>query len=180
MTETANFDPFNDRLSRDIRNALSSSLVKCLELSSLAPAREVADKFMDQDLPEVYRGYIADRLSCYEKAVHQLNGVEEDPIRSGLVLWDLELFFEVHEVLEHAWYDAGGDFKLILQALIRAAGVYIKLEHGFRPQAERIAAKAVDVLEEHRTFLEDHFEPELLISALRNCRIPAPKLLEGE
>ena len=91
------------------------------------------------------------------------------------VLWNLGLFFEVHEILEHAWYDAQGDYKLILQALIRAAGVYIKLEYGYQGPAERMAAKALTVLEAHRDSLQKWFKPEPLFEALRELS-PPPRL----
>ncbi len=104
------------------------------------------------------------------------NGIT-DPIHRGLVLWDLELFFEVHEVLEHTWYSAQGSMKQTLQALIREAGVYIKRRYGFSDSAIRIAAKAIPVLEENQAVLEVYFELSTLVAALRDPVAPPPKLL---
>ncbi len=100
-----------------------------------------------------------------------------DPIHCSLILWDLGLFFEVHEVLEHAWYSAEGAMKLTLQALIRAAGVYIKREYDFHDSTGRIAEKAGPVLEANRELLAKYFNPEKLISVLAVAEIPAPRLL---
>ncbi len=180
MTEVTAFDPFNDRKSRDIRNTLSSSLVECLEKNSIAPAAEAAEKFLNPELEDHYRLYIKERLSRFGKAVTTISRGSEDPFWRGLVLWDLELFFEMHEVLEHAWYTAEGDKKMLLQALIRAAGMYIKLEHGFIPQAKKMAGKAVVVLEEQRDFLAEYFQPDLLIDALKVTAPTPPKLLNKQ
>ncbi|MDH3329642.1 MAG: DUF309 domain-containing protein, partial [Desulfobulbaceae bacterium] len=97
----------------------------------------------------------------------------------ALVLWDQKLFFEVHEVLEHAWLKAGGEEKLVLQAMIRAAGVYIKLEYGYRESARKIANRALPILEEHKEFLAAYFEPEKLLRCLRDLTLPPPDLLDA-
>lgn len=176
MTETIKFDPFSDRLSRDIRNALSTSLVQCLELNSIQPAEDTAESFRIKTLADAYAEYVATRLDLYRKAIDGIGEGPEEPVTRSMVLWNLGLFFEVHEVLEHAWYEAKDDYKLILQALIRAAGVYIKLEYGYREQAERLAAKALVVLEEHKDTLQTWFMPEPLLTALREIS-PVPPTL---
>lgn len=178
MTDTAHFDPFNDRKSRDIRNSLSSSLVGCIENNDITNALEAAQKFMSSDLEIYYRNYIDERIRRYKQAVDIIADGNNDPFWRGLVLWDLELFFEMHEVLEHAWYHAQGDKKLILQALIRAAGMYIKLEHGFIPQAQKMAGKAVPVIEDNKEFLSTYFQPDKLLDALKTAAPIPPKLLE--
>ena len=86
------------------------------------------------------------------------------------MLWNLGLFFEVHEVLEHVWYSAEGNMKATLQALIRAAGVYIKREYGFNDSADRIAAKAIPVLEGKPRYSGSYFKAETLTSALKSPR----------
>ena len=68
----------------------------------------------------------------------------------GCCLWDLGLHFEVHEILEHAWHRAQGEEKLLLQAMIRAAGVYIKGDYGYFEAAAKLAARALPVLEAHK------------------------------
>jgi hypothetical protein len=179
MTDSIRFNPFVDRLSRDIRNALSSSLVECLQTGSIASAQRVADQFLAENPGEIYSSYINDRLQRYTTAIKKISTGSEDPFWRSLVLWDLELFFEMHEVLEHAWYHATGDTKLIMQALIRAAGVYIKLDCGLVPQARKIAQKSIGVLENHKEFLSNYITPDSLIKALKSCS-PPPKLLADD
>lgn len=170
------FDPFNDRLSRDIRNALSTSLTTCLEEKSISVAEETAKHFEPESLPACYQDYIKNRLNAYRIAIEKITAIEEDPLRQAIILWDLKLFFEVHEVLEHAWLQAVGDEKLILQALIRAAGAYIKYEIGALSPASRLADKAIIVLSEHKTFLTTYFEPDLLLESLQDLAKEPPKL----
>ena len=55
---------------------------------------------------------------------------------------------------------------LTLQALIRAAGVYIKLEFGYERQAAKMAGKAREVLATSDDLLRDYFDPAELLAAL--------------
>jgi hypothetical protein len=82
----------------------------------------------------------------------------------------------MHEVLEHSWRNSEGGLKLLLQSLIRAAGVYIKIEHGYDRQAAKLAQKACVVLEKNSGALRYYFAPEELIDALRSLN-PTPPLL---
>jgi predicted metal-dependent hydrolase len=125
------------------------------------------ENYRQQPLADYCHDYLEDRYSRYQQALKIIHGSIDDPIRQGLVLWNLGLFFEVHEVLEHAWYSAEGNMKLTLQALIRSAGVYIKREYGFNDSAERIANKAIPILEANRDILEAYFKVEKLTSALK-------------
>ena len=93
-----------------------------------------------------------------------------------MILWNQGLFFEVHEVLEHAWYHAKGDEKLTLQALIRAAGVYVKQEYDYIKAAHKIAGKSWPVLEKNIDLLETFFDPLVLIKALKTVDQKAPHL----
>ena len=95
----------------------------------------------------------------------------------GFVLWDLGLFFEVHEILEQAWLLSSGTEKYFLQALIRAAGVYIKREHGFFTGADKMAAKAVPVLVANSNRLAAYTDPERLLMPLRSATGKPPLLL---
>jgi uncharacterized protein len=176
MTEPI-FNPFEDRLSRDIRNDLSAGLALAVETGDGDTLAETVARYRQQPLARCYLTYLEDRCTRYETALEAINAGITDPIQRSVILWNLGLFFEVHEVLEHAWYTAEGNRKQTLQALIRAAGVYIKREYGFHDSARRIAAKAIPVLEENRAILEDYFEPGKLISALAAPDVSPPKLL---
>ena len=169
------FNPFTDRLSRDIRNDLSESLLEVLEKHSIEPAQRVADSFLNSSPAEVYVDYINGRISDYKRALAQLTG-EEHVIETAAILWDLGLFFEVHEVLEPAWMDADGDDKRILQALIRAAGVYIKLQLDYTPQALKISGKAIPVLTEFEGRLNNYLNTEQLIDSLVRLDPIPPKI----
>ena len=137
----------------------------------------MAIRYLDQRLAEVYIRYINERLDRYRKAVAAISGKVDDPFLRSFLLWDLGLFFEMHEVLEHDWYHAEGDTKLLMQALIRAAGYYIKRECDLIPQANKIVAKALPVLDRQREVLARYFDPERLIDPLRFGYSGPPKLL---
>jgi len=180
MPEQRQFNPFTDRLSRDIRNGLSTALLRSIRQGTVEPAEECALRFLAATPERVYVEYIENRLRLYRRAVETIAGKIEDPFRRAFVLWDLELFFELHEVLEQEWYHAKGDTRLLMQALIRAAGVYIKREYEFEQAARKIAAKSLAVLEQQREVLAGYFPPEKLIEPLRAGSPVPPKLLSGK
>jgi hypothetical protein len=171
------FEPSQDRLSRDIRNDLSATMSEMLDKLDLGAAQKVADQYLDMDIDPYYKDYISDRLARYQYVLEVIRKGQVDVLWRGLVLWDQKLFFEVHEVLEHAWYHATGDEKKILQAIIRAAGVYIKLEYGYTEAARKMADRALPVLIEQRVFLTRYFDPARLIFALKDLNREPPRLL---
>lgn len=170
------FNPFEDRLSRDIRNDLSTGLAAAIETGKSDGLTEIVARLRRQPLADYYNDYVEDRYARYQEALAYIQGKITDPIEQGIVLWNLGLFFEVHEVLEHVWYTAQGNMKQTLQALIRAAGVYIKREYGFNDSADRIAAKAIPVLGANENILRAYFKVEKLTAALQSPQTPAPIL----
>ncbi len=170
------FQPFTDRLSRDIRNDLSRSLPTAIRSQTLDPVITVANRYLDSGPADIYCEYINHRISCYRRVLQTPNIEEHSPLFISLILWDERLFFEVHEILEHAWLEAEGEEKLFLQAMIRAAGVYIKREAGYHEIALRIGKKALPVLQSCRHRLAPHTDPERLITALKYGNDP-PLLL---
>lgn len=173
------FEPFLDRFSRVIRNELGATIGEVIAKQDIAPAQKVADKYLQTDIDSCYREYILARMAKYGAVVQQLGNTPTGTLNCALVLWDQKLFFEVHEVLEDVWIRASGTEKEILQALIRAAGVYIKLEYGYTDAAKKIAAKAIPVLQANQDFLHNYFDPDILIAALQECSLPAPQLLDA-
>jgi len=171
------FDPFRDRLSRDIRNDLSESLLVCLRERQLDPARAVADRFLVNHPGPEQVAYIKDRLARYARFLDQAVQGPNDVVWQGLALWDLGLHFEVHEILEPTWFHAQGAEKVFLQALIRAAGVYIKGECGFSEAAAKLAAKALPGLAANRDRLAAYTDPERLLAAMRAPHEKPPLLL---
>ncbi len=151
------FDPFNDRLARDIRNGLSGALVE--SLPALTKVKEVSSLLLRDDrlLPH-HKTYINDRLRRYQAVqdtiqTHQVRGI----VCPALAMWDEQLFFEVHECLEGEWYPAPpGERKKALQALICAAGTFVHVEQGNRAGATKMSARAITGLREF-----GHALPEL-------------------
>ncbi len=170
------FNPFEDRRSRDIRNDLSSGLAAAIETGNHDKLTEIVSQFRSQPLADYYQEYLENRYARYRQALAHIEDKIIDPIEQGVVLWNLGLFFEVHEVLEHAWYSAQGNRKQTLQALIRAAGVYIKREYGFSDSADRIAAKAIPVLAANKDILRAYFDVDELTVALQTPHLPPPTL----
>jgi len=173
------FEPFQDRPSRDIRNTLSEALALAITSGRPEPVERVAAQLLVDHPADRYRDYIVERLARYRRALAAIGRGITDPIRQSLVLWNEQLFFEVHEVLEHAWLQADGRRKLLLQALIRAAGVYIKLEYGYDRQAAKMAAKAREVLASSGDLLADYFDPAKLVAALATLDPIPPRLGPG-
>lgn len=180
---TIHFNPFEDRMSRDIRNDLSKSLAEVIQTRTLTPAQAVADRYRSQNLQRGYIDYIDNRLASYTSTLELLDGAAQpDALVTAALLWDLELFFEVHEILEPLWIRAQGARKRLLQALIRAAGVYIYLEAGYPQRAAKISAKTLPVLRELHPMAKREMRIDRLITALEKpLVIPAPHLsLTGE
>lgn len=175
--ETPAFNPFEDRLSRDIRNELSKGLATAIHTDDQRPLSTIIERYRAQNLPPCYSNYVEERFIAYQKALLSIKEVDKDPIHHAVILWDLGLYFEVHEILEHGWMAAEGDYKKLLQALIRSAGVYIKLEYGFSESAKNIAAKALPILTANKTLLQSYFEPQALIVALQNPNFNLPPKL---
>ena len=174
------FEPFEDRLSRDIRNQLSAALPRALAQNDLAPVRGIAARYLQQSLAPHYIAYIETRLAGYAKALETISRTGAgDALSRALVLWDLGFFFEVHELLEEAWHGAHGAEKEILQAMIRAAGFYIKGEYGYLEAGAKMAGRAVTALEKNRRDCTG-FDLDTLLASLRNLDPIPPKLLPRE
>ena len=177
--DTPHFEPFQDRLSRDIRNELSETIIDVLGQGDIAPAQIVAKGYLDCNLAVCYVDYIKNRLDAYGQAIALVKEKNiNDPLQQGLVLWDLGLFFEVHEVLEHAWLKADGPEKLILQAMIRAAGAYLKQEFGYLDAAAKMAERATKALDENWAALPTCLNGDRLVEGLRSLDQEPPKLFK--
>ena len=172
------FDPFNDRLARDIRNALGKAFVSGSGTLDPSAARQAAAIFVTPELAPHHREYIDDHLHRYEAVYAAIQEHQaQDPFRQALYLWDHGLFFEFHEVVEELWLQAReGPQKLALQAMIRAAGVYIHLAEGHCEAAQSMAAKAAAALAAHRSALPVSIDCPALISALERLDPVPPKL----
>jgi hypothetical protein len=173
------FDPRTDRLARDIRNEMARVFVKCLAPEAdLGPVNKWADRVLATQPGPIYENYIRDRRQRYLAAKATITGrAIGDNFYRALALWDQELFFETHEVLEALWHEASGTPRLILQALIRAAGFHIHLAVGNRAGAEKMAARAAEVLHEYRAEVPPFPGLARLLASLDRRDPAPPKLL---
>jgi hypothetical protein len=143
LIKTRRFDPFNDRRSRDLRNTLSEQFVEVVLRNDGQAFRLFCDHWKAVDLGGIYREFLEDRLGRYRRAFDQF---ERDkvraPLRQAMVLWNLALYFEMHELLETIWHPAAEPFRSALKGLIQAAGAYIHLLWGHQRAGEKLARKA--------------------------------------
>jgi hypothetical protein len=173
------FDPFNDRLARDIRNGLSHALIKGLDQSNPKLVHDVATGFLGRNLAPRYTEYIQARLRHYDAIFAETGKDKETDIFSqALILWDKELYFEVHDRLETIWLPATGTRRLALQGMIRAAGAYIKWHSGQQEAARKMAAKAAAALIENRAALPRQIQNmDTLLRVLQNPADKFPHIL---
>lgn len=173
------FDPFQDRLCRDIRNDLSEGLLTMLQLRDMGVLLPIAEGYRQRGLAPHQQEYIDDRLSRYRTVLQQMETEaigKEEIYAVARLLWNQGLFFEVHEWLEHHWLTAVDPDKAIFQALIRAAGTYVHLEHGRLIGARKMAARAVEALTRHQALIPPAFPVAELIVKLSALDPLPPKL----
>ena len=84
------FDPYSDRLARDIRNGLSSALVNELTRSVDGPLSSMTDDWLSMAPAPIYQTYIKHRLSPYRQAIGEIrDGHVVDPRHQAICLWNL-------------------------------------------------------------------------------------------
>jgi len=173
----ARFDPFNSRLSRDIRNTLAKSFVDALLRLDDSLYRRAAGNWLAGNLDDESTGYIHDRLKRYDRALNQIkeNRIKDAKLQA-LIIWNHGLFFEVHEHLERIWQTTTGDEYQALKGVIQAAGVYIHLKFNHRAPAETLAVKSSNRLQKYSDCLTFIANLNLLLDKLNNLD-PAPPLL---
>ncbi|CAB1055972.1 hypothetical protein D1BOALGB6SA_706 [Olavius sp. associated proteobacterium Delta 1] len=178
-TSAARFDPFNNRLSRNIRNTLAEIFVDALLQSDKSGYQRAAEQWLAQNLDHESTGYIQDRLKRYDRAFNQIkvNRIKDAKLQA-LIIWNHGLFFEVHEHLERIWHTTDGDEYQALKGLIQAAGVYIHLKFNHRAAAERLAIKSSDRIQKYSDCLPYISNLKLLLDKLKNLD-PAPPQLNN-
>ncbi|MDH3331675.1 MAG: DUF309 domain-containing protein, partial [Desulfobulbaceae bacterium] len=124
------FDPFKTRLARDIRNHLSKSFLQALAEKDVSVFQRCTADFLQQNPEPPYAHYLKERLARYEEAYAIIEKRKLKKILQQVpILWDLKLYFEMHELLELEWKKAEGGRRRALQGLIRAAGMKIHAEN---------------------------------------------------
>ena len=145
-----------------------------------SPALIVADKYIQGNLQPIHKQYINNRMNSYIRVLEKIISRNiAAPFSRALVLWDEQLFFEVHEILEHEWLNSEGTAKLIFQAMIRAAGMYIQLDRGNVKGATSMAGKAVETFDNNRSEVPDILNLDILLEKLRDVDPIPPKLFRN-
>jgi hypothetical protein len=162
------FDPFSARFARDIRNSLSKGFLQSVRQLNPVSYLEIAENLLNQQLALPYRNYIKNRLDGYDKAIEIINKKNIDEIvEQAEVLWNLQLYYEMHEILEDLWGKSTGTRRRALQGLIRAAGMKIHAEHGRDKAAQSIAKKAFLDLSANKTALPEFPNLDRVIEEVR-------------
>jgi len=174
------FDPFRNRFARDIRNSLSRSFLKSLDEKDTSHFQRCGAEYLQQHLETVYEIYITKRLEKYEEA---FTAIKEGDLRTVLpqagILWDLELYYEMHELLEPWWKEAEGDRRRALQGLIRAAGMKIHSENNNNKAAASMGAKALADLLEYGGELESFDRLETVLADLEQTHSSFHDTIKG-
>ena len=98
------FDPFNDRLSRDIRNTLSEAFIDALSRMEPSAYRDEADIWRAKNPSEIYLEYIQNRLQSYDQVFRQIKANQlVDPLLQCLVIWNNGLFLSFMTI----WKESG-------------------------------------------------------------------------
>ncbi|MFC1843369.1 DUF309 domain-containing protein [Thermodesulfobacteriota bacterium] len=163
------FDPFNNRLARNIRNGLSKSFLEALIERNLSLCKKRADGFLEQDLEQIYQVYIRTRLEKYDEIFAVVEqGQIDDELQQAEILWEYELYFEMHELLEDIWKNAEGNKRKALQGLIRAAGMKIHAENGNFKAAAAMGRKAQTALQLYGKVLIRFHKLESILAEIQN------------
>jgi hypothetical protein len=161
------FDPFSSRLSRKIRNSLSSGFVRAVHEMEPVYFTNVAGELLGADIESAQKGYVKDRLARYEECFSEIRirGLVR-PLSQAAVAWRRGLYFEVHELLESEWKLASGETREALGGMIKAAGAYIQRERGNTEAAASLARKAAAILRKHKEELSSFEGLDDIIEAL--------------
>jgi len=172
------FDPFNNRLARDIRNTLAEAFVDSLRQVDKSGYQQAAEQWLVKNLDAEYSVYIQDRLKRYDRVFKQIkkNRIKDAKLQA-LVIWNHGLFFEVHEHLERIWQKTAGDEYQALKGLIQAAGVYVHLEYNHRAAAEKLAIKSSDRIQKYAGCLTFIANMNMLLEKLKNLDSAPPQLM---
>jgi hypothetical protein len=172
------FDPFNDRLSRDIRNSLTEAFVTSLKQKNSQPYKQLSRRWLAKGPGLLYNKYIQDRLNSYDRVFDDIRCSHIDDARlQALILWNYRLFFEVHDLLEDIWHKTHGDEYQAIKGLIQAAAVYVHMEYNHRKAMQRLAGKAVILIRNYAHGLGFISNLAVLIKALETLD-PVPPVLK--
>jgi len=162
------FDPFRSRLARDIRNNLAKSFLQALAEKDASVFHRCGAAYLQQHPGPGYAGYVKSRLAKYKEAFAMIEqGQSREVLQQAAIFWDLELYFEMHELLELEWKAAGGERRMALQGLIRAAGMKIHAENNNFTAAANMGAKALAAVVKYRQELVGFVRYEAVLAEIR-------------
>jgi hypothetical protein len=171
------FDPFNDRMARDIRNSLSTALVRELTGSGGDGVAAAAARWLSQPLAATHRDYLRERTQRYRQVLEEIRAAGiRHPLLQAVALWNADLFFELHELLETIWPDAAEPEHTALKGWIQAAGAYLHLARGKPEAAHGLAGRARRHLAAGAAALAFIVNLNELIQDLDGPAGPAPRL----
>lgn len=99
---------------------------------------------MQPNLQPGYAQYVKTRMARYEEAYAIIEQKKiKEVLQQAAILWNLELYFEMHELLEPEWQEAEGARRRALQGLIRAAGMKIHAENNNAEAVVKMGAKSL-------------------------------------
>lgn len=159
------FDPFEKRISRDIRNQLSLAFLDLLTKENPSAFEKKADALKRKAPDTDHIRYIEERLVNYQDIYQHKK--DANPFDIALLLWNHGLFFECHEWLEPLWLDADGSFQKAIQGILRAAGAHVLNEAGRKSGSESSARKALVLILDHKEDIPSPFNADQLIRALK-------------
>ncbi|MBT8372058.1 MAG: DUF309 domain-containing protein [Deltaproteobacteria bacterium] len=138
----------------------------------------VAEDWIAMAPAPTYQTYIESRLALYRRAVDEIMAKQVlDTRHQAIYLWNLGLFFEMHELLETIWLKAQEPGRSALKGWIQAAGVYIHFERGKVDAARSLARRAEIYLRKGRSYLDFISNLDQLIESLADLTDVAPQLL---
>ena len=172
------FNPFERRICRKVRNELGAILLAAIPTGDLESITRSAKDVVPADAGSAVKDYVERRLTGYRTvfdAMGSTAGAAGNPWQPAVLLWNQGFFFECHEWLEIHWRRSAGPEKKMIQILIWAAGTYSHLEYGRVAEAGKLAARAVDGLNQYRDLVPEPFDVDRLIAGLEVLDPVPPK-----
>ncbi len=162
------FDPFKSRLARDIRNSLSKSFLQALAYKDATIFQSCGADFLHQCLEQGLERYVKSRLTKYAEAYAVIEQRDlNEVLQQAAIFWDLELYFEMHELLEIEWKAAKDNRRRVLQGLIRAAGMKIHAESNNHKSAVSMGIKAQEDLLKYGDELKDFYKLGAILADIK-------------
>ncbi len=164
------FDPFENRLCRNIRNDIGYGFVKSVQQRSLAPFNSALKKYHNNADNPPFKSYINHRLTLVKKILMQIDSGRLKTVNEFSILmfvWSHQLYYEFHEWVEELWLPANGNYKKSLQGLIFASVALEHHQYNRQIPAQKLSIKAIAKLERHGLLLPELINTEVIVDALK-------------